>query len=156
MDMKKPIVIRKRIIPDEAVDISGDVMVFRDDHLLITEWKPIKKRQDIFGGRSFTFLKEGYKISQFLGEKGELLYWYCDIIEVEYNENEDRYVLTDLLVDVKVMPDGRVLVLDVDELSDVLEDGRVGKEQASKALRILSKLLEMAYEGYFPPKICLT
>jgi len=63
--MKKPIILRKRYIPDEVIDISGDELVFRSEDLLITKWNPIRKRPDISGGISFTFLKEGYKASKF-------------------------------------------------------------------------------------------
>jgi len=39
--MKKPIILRKRYIPDEVIDISGDELVFRSEDLLITKWNPI-------------------------------------------------------------------------------------------------------------------
>ena len=85
--MKKPIIHRKRYIPDEVVDITGDELVYRDEDLLITRWKPIRERSDISGGISYTFLKEGYKISKFIGPSGEFIYWYCDIINVVYDKS---------------------------------------------------------------------
>jgi len=153
--MKKPTVFRKRYIPSEIVDISGDELVFRSEDLLVTRWKPIKNRSDISGGMSYTFLKEGYKVSKFLGPEGEFKYWYCDIINVDYDEETDKYVLTDLLLDVKIMPDGSVLVLDVDEVAEAMEKGIISKEEACTSLRILAKILEMAYSGNFPPPVCL-
>lgn len=153
--MKKPTVFRKRYIPSEIVDISGDELAFRSEDLLVTRWKPIKNRSDISGGMSYTFLKEGYKVSKFLGPEGEFKYWYCDIINVDYDEETDKYVLTDLLLDVKIMPDGSVLVLDVDEVAEAMEKGIISKEEACTSLRILAKILEMAYSGNFPPPVCL-
>lgn len=153
--MKKPTVFRKRYIPSEIVDISGDELVFRSEDLLVTRWKPIKSRSDISGGMSYTFLKEGYKVSKFLGPEGEFKYWYCDIINVDYDEEADKYVLTDLLLDVKIMPDGSVIVLDVDEVAEAMEKGIISKEEACTSLRILAKILDMAYSGNFPPPICL-
>lgn len=153
--MKKPTVFRKRYIPSEIVDISGDELAFRSEDLLVTRWKPIKNRSDISGGMSYTFLKEGYKVSKFLGPEGEFKYWYCDIINVDYDEETDKYVLTDLLLDVKIMPDGSVLVLDVDEVAEAMEKGIISKEEACTSLRILAKILDMAYSGNFPPPICL-
>ena len=44
--MKKPTVLRKRYIPFETVDISGDELISRSDELLVTRWKPIKIRSD--------------------------------------------------------------------------------------------------------------
>jgi len=154
MDVKKPIIFRKRYIPSEIIDISGDELLLRDDNLLVTRWKPIKERQDISGGMSFTFLKEGYKVSKFFGASGEFKYWYCDIINVLYEELQDRYTLVDLLVDVKIMPDGQVEVLDLDELAEALEKNIITKEEAVKSLYTLNKILKMVYEGKFPPDLC--
>ena len=53
--MKKPIILRKRYVPSEIIDITGDELLLRNENLLVTKWKPIKKRQDISGGMSFTF-----------------------------------------------------------------------------------------------------
>lgn len=152
--MKKPIILRKRYIPSEIIDISGDELLLRDDNLLVTRWKPIKERQDISGGMSFTFLKEGYKVSKFFGASGEFKYWYCDIINVLYEELQDRYTLVDLLVDVKIMPDGQVEVLDLDELAEALEKNIITKEETVKSLYTLNKILKMVYEGKFPPDLC--
>ncbi|MFZ5989451.1 MAG: DUF402 domain-containing protein [Bacillota bacterium] len=152
--MKKPIVYRKRYIPCEVIDITGDELLFRSDDFLVTRWKPIRERQDISGGVSYTFLKEGYKISKFLGPSGEFKYWYCDIINVEYDKEQDKYTLVDLILDVRIMPDESVEVLDADELSEALEKGIVTKEEACRSLVILDKILKMAYEGKFPPEVC--
>ena len=153
--MKKPTVLRKRYIPFETVDISGDELISRSEDLLVTRWKPIKRRSDISGGMSYTFLKEGYKVSKFLGPSGEFKYWYCDIINVNYDEEADKYTLTDLLLDVKIMPDGSVIVLDVEEVAEAMEKGIITTEEACTSLRILAKVLELAYAGKFPPTLCL-
>lgn len=153
--MKKPTVLRKRYIPFETVDISGDELISRSEDLLVTRWKPIRRRSDISGGMSYTFLKEGYKVSKFLGPSGEFKYWYCDIINVNYDEEADKYTLTDLLLDVKIMPDGSVIVLDVEEVAEAMEKGIITTEEACTSLRILAKVLELAYAGKFPPTLCL-
>ncbi|MDP4182789.1 MAG: DUF402 domain-containing protein [Bacillota bacterium] len=152
--MKKPTILRKRFIPFETVDISGDELVYRDDALIITKWKVIKPRTDIDRGVSFAFLKDGYKISRFYNPSGNFVYWYCDIIEVEYDEEKDTYTLVDLLVDVKIFPDGQVRILDIDEISEALDENIITKEQASNALKKLDNLLKIIYDGEFPPKVC--
>lgn len=152
--MKKPVVLRKRYIPYEVVDISSDELLFRNDELLVTRWKAIRPRADILGGVSFTFLKDGYKIGRFYDRNGKFIYWYCDIIDVEYDPENDIYTLVDLLVDIKLMPDGTVKVIDADELADALEKGLITKEQACRALRKLDGVLKIIYEGCFPPDIC--
>jgi protein associated with RNAse G/E len=155
MDVKKPIVLRKRYVPSETIDITGDELVLRNEDLLVTKWKPIKKRPDISGGMSFTFLKEGYKVSKFFGPSGEFKYWYCDIINVLYDEFNDKYTLVDLLLDVKMTPEGHVEVLDMDELAEALEKDIISKEEAVTSLRTLDRILRKVYAGKFPPELCL-
>ncbi len=152
--MKKPKILRRRFIPNETVDISGDELLYRDDELLITRWKAIRPRPDISGGISYAFLKEGYKISRFYDNSGKFMYWYCDIIDVDYKSESDTYTLIDLLLDVKVSASGIVRVLDADELAEAMEKDFITKEQACRALVNLNKILKMAHKGNFPPDVC--
>ncbi len=152
--MKKPGIYRKRFIPFETVDISGDELIHRDDNLLVTRWKAIRPRKDIAGGISFAYIAEGVKISRFYNNEGDFIYWYCDIIDVEHDLEKDSFTLIDLLIDVKIMPDGSVTILDADELAEALEKGLVTDAQACSSLRKLDKLLKMIYSGEFPPAEC--
>ncbi|MCX5779789.1 MAG: DUF402 domain-containing protein [Firmicutes bacterium] len=152
--MRKPAIYRKRYIPLETVDISGDELIFRDDEILITRWDPIRPRDDFARGVSFTFLKEGCKISRHYDQSGKFLYWYCDIIEVEYLASADAYTLVDLLLDVRVMADGTWMVFDAGELADALEQRLIDNRQACSALRRLDYLLDLIGRGEFPPAAC--
>lgn len=152
--MKKPYIFRKRFIPYETVDISSDELLFRGEDILITRWAAIKPRADFSKGVSYTFLRDGFKISRFYDDSGRFLYWYFDIIDVEYDINHDAYTLVDLLVDVKLMPDGMVKVLDTDELAEALQRGLVTVDQACSALRKLNCILQTIYSGDFPLEIC--
>ncbi len=153
--MNKPSIFRTRYIPFETVDISSDELLFRDEELLITRWKAIKPRKDISGGISYTFLKEGIKISRFYDADKRFAYWYCDIIDVEYDNETDKYTLIDLLLDVKLMPDGTMKVLDADELAEALEKGLITQEQACSSLKKMDTILQQVYKGVFPPAICM-
>lgn len=150
----KPTILRKRFIPDEIVDISGDELIYRDQSILITRWRAIKLRPDVAGGTSCTFLDKGFKVSRFYDHSGNFLYWYCDIIEVEYDNTTDTYIFKDLLLDIRLYPDGRLNVLDADELAEAMEKGLITSGQACCALRILSSILDMIYKGTFPPEDC--
>lgn len=154
MCWKKPIILRQRFIPFETVDITSDELLYRDDKLLITRWKAIRPRNDFTGGVSYTFLEEGFKVGRFYSSEGDLVFWYCDIIEVDYDEKLDQYTLIDLLVDIKVMPDGRVRLLDADELATAAEQGLVTMNQVCSALRRMDHLLSIIYSGNFPPEVC--
>ncbi|MCX8131322.1 MAG: DUF402 domain-containing protein [Clostridia bacterium] len=152
--LQKPTIFRRRYIPNETIDITGDELLYRDEEVLITKWKAIRPRPDISGGISYTFLKEGYKISRFYDNSGKFIYWYCDIIDVDYKSDSDTYTLIDLLLDVKLLKDGTLMVLDADELAEALEKAFVTKEQACRAMRIMNKILKMIYKKNFPPEIC--
>ncbi|MCX7748695.1 MAG: DUF402 domain-containing protein [Clostridia bacterium] len=154
MQIKKPAILRKRYIPFETVDISKDEILYRSDELLITKWDVIRPRTDISKGVSYTFLKDGIKISRFYDTCGNFIYWYCDIIEVHYDENKDEFTLVDLLVDVKLTHKGELIVLDADELAEALEQGLITKDQACDSLRKLDGILKTVYQGSFPPEIC--
>jgi len=152
--MKKPVILRRRYIPFEIVDISSDELLFRSNDMLITRWTAIKPRSDFYGGVSFTFLNKGFKLGRFYDEEGKFLYWYCDIIEVLYDEPTDTYTLNDLLLDIKIFPDGKVVLLDSDELAAAIEEGLITDRQACMSLRTLDDLLKMIYNGSFPPEEC--
>lgn len=145
-------IYRKRYIPNEIVDISNDRVILLTDELMVTEWLPINPRNDIAYGKSYTFFKKGWKISKFYDTNKELLCWYCDIIESKV-ENEE-YTLIDLLVDVKIYPNGEYEVLDLDELDEAVSHGLISEEKREEALEKLEALLDVIKSGNFPPEEC--
>lgn len=153
--MIKPKMYRKRFEPDEIVDISNDKLIYRDNEIIATSWLPIKKREDISYGNSFTFIKEGYKISEIYGPNQEFEFWYCDIIDTKYDKEKDEYTFIDLLIDVKVYEDGFYEILDVEEVALLLKDGRIASNEVIKGLTNLDKLLKIIYTKKFPPQICI-
>jgi predicted RNA-binding protein associated with RNAse of E/G family len=137
---------RKRFIPMETIDISKDEVVLRTSSLIVTKWLPIHKREDIASGMSWTYLEDGYKISKFFDKDGNLLYYYCDIIDVDYNEEEDVFTFVDLLVDVKVFPDGKLEFLDFDELQVAFNKKLIDSNQLLMAINHLNKLVQKINE----------
>lgn len=146
--------LRKRYIPNEVVDISGDEVLYKDDELMVTKWLPINKRADIGSGISYVFLKEGYKISKFFDNDGNFAYWYCDIIEYAYDKAEDTHLFTDLLLDLKIYENGKYEILDMDELVEAYNKKMITIDQVLKAFKSLSKLYELLKNEKFPPEIC--
>ena len=144
-------IYRKRYIPNEIVDISGDELIYKDDEMIVTKWKPIHPREDVAWGISYTLLKKGWKISKFYGFEDELRYWYCDIIEADYDAENDILTTTDLLVDLKIYPDDTHEVLDLEELDEAIEEKLITLEQKEDALSKLNELLELVEDKKFPP-----
>ncbi len=144
---ERPVLYRKRIIPDECLLLDRDRVLFQDERIIVTEWDPIHPKKLLRHGFSCFFLTEDIKVSLFQGDNNKTLYWYCDI--VDYTRQGNTYVFRDLLADVVLYPDGSVKVMDLDELADAFDRGLVSAEDVSKALRAASKLLDIIYSGKF-------
>ncbi|MBQ3516261.1 MAG: DUF402 domain-containing protein [Lachnospiraceae bacterium] len=140
---------RKRLIPDEVVHLKDDVVLYHDDTVIITKWKTIKPRKDMDHGFSAYFLKEGIKVSKFYRADNSLLYWYCDIVDYQYDASANSYTSTDLLTDVVLYPDGQIRVLDLDELAEASTKDMITKEQLQSALVRTDMLLTAMYSGEF-------
>lgn len=141
---------RRRIIPDECVLLEDDVILYRDREVIITRWETLRPKKTLHHGLSCYFLERGFKVSKFYDHEGRLISWYCDIISHTWDPETDTYIVTDLLADVIVYPDGSVRVVDLDELADAQRDGLITGEQMQLALRHLDKLLRLIYKGAFP------
>ena len=140
---------RRRLIPDEIVHLKDDVVLYHDDTVIITKWKTIKPRRDMDHGFSAYLLKEGIKVSKFYRADNSLLYWYCDIVDYEYDATTNSYTSTDLLTDVVLYPDGQIRVLDLDELAEASVKNMITKDQLHSALVRTDMLLNTMYSGDF-------
>ncbi|MCQ4725127.1 DUF402 domain-containing protein [Anaerotignum faecicola] len=136
---------RRRFIPEETVFLKDDIIEKADGDIIITRWKTLKPRKDFASGISFYYLKKGYKISKFIDSNGNLVYYYCDIIDVSRDEDDGSYIISDLLADVIVYKNGAVKVVDLEEIADALDMGLIDCDLAKKALRRLSELLGIIY-----------
>lgn len=147
--MADPILYRKRLIPEECVLLKDDTVLYRDNQIIVTGWNSLKPRKDLHHGYSCYYLEEGFKLSRFCKEDGSMLYWYCDIVDYDYTADTDTYIVTDLLADVVIYPDGFVKVVDLDELVTAQESGLLNNDMLKKALLRLNHLLEIIYAGDF-------
>ena len=147
--MSEPILYRKRIIPEECILLKDDRILSQNKQIIVTGWNSLKPKKDLHHGYSCYFLNKGCKISKFYREDNTLMYWYCDIVEYEYQSETNTYIVTDLLADVIIYPDGFVKVVDLDELADALTRKLISEETLKKALLSLNNLLEIIYSGNF-------
>ncbi|MBQ7839182.1 MAG: DUF402 domain-containing protein [Lachnospiraceae bacterium] len=141
---------RKRLIPEECIALPDDRILRCDEDVLVTSWKTIRPKKNMDHGFSCFYLKEGYKISKFYQADGTLLYYYCDIISPYFEKNTNELIVTDLLVDVIIYPDGFVKVVDVDELVTAQDDGKLSLPELKQALMTLDNLLNKIYLGKLP------
>lgn len=147
--MSRPRLFRRRFIPDENIELKDDMILALEPNLIITSWNVLKPRRDISRGVSAYFIDKGIKVSKVFDNAGQMVYWYCDIIETHYDEKENIYTFNDLLIDVIVYPDGQVEVLDMDEFADAMEQGILSIGTIAHAMRATDDLLHTIYAGEF-------
>ncbi|MFV0315259.1 MAG: DUF402 domain-containing protein [Anaerotignum sp.] len=140
---------RRRFVPNETIYLKDDEILYRDEEIIITKWVVFRPKEEFDHGVSCYYLKKGFKISKFLNNKNETVYYYCDIIETEYKEKENTYIFHDLLADVIVYNDGFVKVVDLEELSDCLDSDIISVERVKNTLRQLNDLLQIIYTNGF-------
>ena len=147
--MNKLKLYRKRIIPAECFLLEDDVIVEQTEDRIITKWNTIRPKADFDHGTSCYFLQDGVKISKFYRSDGELLYWYCDIVQYDFSEDGSSLTVTDLLADVIIYPSGRFKVVDLDELADAKEQGLITDKQLINCLCQLNNLLSIIARDKF-------
>lgn len=140
---------RQRLIPPEKILLKDDIIIAQDEDVIVTKWNTLNPKTEFTHGSSCYFLKEGLKISKFYRADDSLLYWYIDIVEFTIDETQDTLICTDLLADVIIYPDGRMKVVDLDELAEAMERNLITKEQMTSCLRNLNHLLTMIYRDKF-------
>lgn len=147
--MTKPTLYRKRLIPNECNLLENDEILYLDENLIITRWKTIRPKKELSHGLSAFFLDKGVKVSKFYNHQDQLICWYCDIITHTHDPKTNTYIMTDLLADVLVYPDGTVKVVDLDELAQAAEKKLITEKQLFMALKQLDWLLQVIYSGKF-------
>lgn len=147
--MNSPMLYRRRFIPDELIHLKDDIVLVMEKDLIITKWVTLHPRKDIARGISAFYLDRGFKISKIYDRNDRVVYWYCDIIQVKLDRDKNTVLIEDLLIDVILYEDGKIRIMDLDELAEVLERGLITQAEASYALRTLNNLLQIIYEGHF-------
>ena len=140
---------RKRLIPDECIPLDQDRILYQDESKLISGWKTLHPKAAFASGFSYYVMNHGWKISKFFTQEHKLAYIYCDIIDVAHDAVLDKLVFTDLLADVIIENDGRVRVVDLDELADACQQQIISNDLLIIALHRLNDLLAIIDNGSF-------
>lgn len=94
------------------------------------------------GFRWLTVLPENdwYCMTAILNEKEEAVVWYIDMIAGQGIDPDGMPYFDDLYLDLVVLPDGTVVVDDMDELEEAFESGDITREQLELALKTGERL----------------
>ncbi len=147
--MTNPVLYRRRIIPEECILLKDDKILSCDEDHIVTTWQALHPKKDLHHGSSCYFLKKGIKVSKFCRSDDSLLYWYCDIVDFDYQPGDNALIVTDLLADVIIYPDGFVKVVDLDELVTALESRSINLDTLKSSILRLDRLLQIIYSGNF-------
>lgn len=147
--MPTPVLYRRRFIPDELIHLKDDIILTYQEDLIVTKWVTLHPRQDIARGLSAYYMKRGIKVSKIYNKDNQVVYWYCDIIQVKKDIKKNTVIVEDLFLDVILYEDGAVHIMDLDELSDALDLKLITLQEATYALRVLDNLLKSIYNGSF-------
>lgn len=147
--MKPLQLYRKRLIPNECILLKDDIIMEQNEDIILTKWKTLNPKTAFSHGCSCYLLHDGIKISKFYRSDNSLLYWYCDVVSYDYDAENNSYIVTDLLADVIVHPDGTVEVVDLDEVAEAFEKELLSSEQLTACLRQLNYLLSHIYQDKF-------
>ena len=140
-------IFRKRYLPLEVLWLKDDEVLHVDDDIIITKWNSLKPRTDFSHGVSCYFIHNNFRVSKFFDEKGNFLFYYCDIMKSE--KHPEGWVFCDMLVDVVVYPDGAMKVIDLDELAEAYYEQAISKEDLLLSLSATDRLLKIIYANNF-------
>jgi len=147
--MKTPELYRKRLIPAQNIALKDDIVLYTSDEIIVTKWNTLNPKTEFSHGSSCYFFEDGVKVSKFYRADGSLLYWYCDIVDYQYEKKSNRLTIVDLLADVLIYPDGTLKVVDLDEMADALGQGIISVDLLQQGLYRLNGLLSKIYTGEF-------
>jgi len=85
---------------------------------------------------------ENWALCAMCDNHGNIIEWYFDITRENAVDEKDSPYYEDLYLDLVVMPDGRVLVFDEDELQDAYENNEITANEFHMAHRVKDELIE--------------
>lgn len=85
---------------------------------------------------------ENWALCAMYNNYGKIIEWYFDITRENAVDEEGSPYGDDLYLDLVVMPDGRMLVLDEDELQDAYESNKITADEFNMAHRVKDELIE--------------
>ena len=149
--------------PPDRVQLFRQHLVHEDPEVLVTLLESAELPGPmIVDGRTvlepgspvvwFTFPGRWYDIGRFHRADGTFSGYYANILTPVEIAGRD-WSTTDLFLDVWSGADGRIELLDEEELASAVSRGEVGEEIAARALATANDLLRKARQGEWPPPI---
>jgi predicted RNA-binding protein associated with RNAse of E/G family len=97
----------------------------------------------------YHFYKEFFSIVEYQDTANKVLGYYCDIV-TPIQKRGDEYFLIDLILDLWIFPDYRVVELDRDEFETAISSGLFPLSFEKDTLSTFSRLKSEIKKGIFP------
>jgi len=96
------------------------------------------------GYSALTFLPDGdnWCVEAIYDNHGKVVEWYFDITRKNSVDEDGNPYLDDLYLDAALLPDGRVLVFDEDEIKYARDNGMISLREYDLAYHVLERLKE--------------
>lgn len=148
--------------PPDRTEVFRQALVHRTDEYIVTFLRrtplarPVKvgTRVVLEDGSPviwFTYPDRMYDIGTFHDRAGTFTGWYANLLTPVHFHTPLEWETTDLFLDVWVGADGRVSLLDQEELHAAVADGSIERELAAAARAEALRLVAAAREHTFPP-----
>lgn len=140
---------------DELIADFGDVVVAKSRFEGMLTPLRVEGIEVIRNGYTmvyFAFVGKNYDVLKVYDENGNFKGLYVDVLAYTRREGNTIEML-DLFLDVFIFPDGRVFLLDEDELEMALNYGLIDKETFDFAYRVAREIMEKIRSGQFPPEV---
>ena len=109
----------------------------------------LQQGQTLYSVSKYHFYNEFFSIVEYRDQANEVLGYYCDIV-TPLQRNGDEYFLTDLILDLWVFPDCRVIELDRDEFEAAVASGLFPSIFERQALSTFDRLKTEIENEIFP------
>jgi uncharacterized protein len=91
-----------------------------------------------------------HAVTTIFDEHNDLTRWYIDVCRRHYQDTEGHIWYEDLYLDIDVSPEGKMLLLDADELDDALHQGDISGLEYELAWREVNTLMDAIGERMLP------
>ena len=137
----------KFYLDEDDVFVSVKKLVHLTDYFYI-ENHSILAMADGFYVMEIISKTENYALRIFFDDKKQVVEYYFDIIKSCGIDSESKIpYFYDLYLDVTLLPNGKINVLDQDELEEALEKKDITKEEYDLAYKVKDKIIEEINNG---------
>lgn len=136
-------------------EFQGYVVLYQIKNVRDPLWKEYEGKRYCVADGGYEWLQQfqkgaHYVMTSMYNNLGEIVQYYIDICKVQGVTDRGVPWFDDLYLDVVILPDGKLYLLDAEELEDALKRGLITQEDFDMAWREANAVMELYNNGQFP------